>query len=221
MSGPVARSCVCGANRRLFNTALEFLKLVYQDSGSRAGRTRGVVAPRVALLRLPVAHQMCIPDLRPRPVAPSCGWELKVWITVDHRLGAFRAHRLGAFLRPQVLLVCIHEQAGEPGENRENQKKTKRKQKKTKRENQREPIKSRKPSGSANIMKVDGFPCSKCNFSSNSEFQENKQVTTRREPPEQKNKHETKKEPGENQKEPMKSRKRLASENIMKVDGFP
>jgi len=83
VSGPVARSCVCGANRRLFNTALEFLKLVYQDSGSRAGRTRGVIAPRVALLRLPVAQQMCIPDLRPRPVAPSCGWELKVWITVD------------------------------------------------------------------------------------------------------------------------------------------
>ena len=79
----MARSCVCGANRRLFNTALEFLKLVYQDSGSRAGRTRGVIAPRVALLRLPVAQQICIPDLRPRPVAPSCGWELKVWITLD------------------------------------------------------------------------------------------------------------------------------------------
>ena len=83
MSGPVARSCVCGANRRLFNTALEFIKLVYQDSGSRAGRTRRVVAPRVDLLRLPVAHQMCIPDLRPGPVARTCGWELKVWITVD------------------------------------------------------------------------------------------------------------------------------------------
>ena len=37
---------------------------------------------------------------------------------------------------------------------------------------------------------------------------------------ENQNQEETKKEPGENQREPMKSRKRLGSENIMKVDGF-
>jgi len=34
------------------------------------------------------------------------------------------------------------------------------------------------------------------------------------------NQEATKKEPGGNQREPMKSRKRLGSENVMKVDGF-
>ena len=42
---PVARSLVCAANRRLFNTAFEFIKLVYQDSGSRAGCTRLALDP--------------------------------------------------------------------------------------------------------------------------------------------------------------------------------
>ena len=34
------------------------------------------------------------------------------------------------------------------------------------------------------------------------------------------NQEETKKEPGGNQREPMKSRKRLGSENVMNIDGF-
>ena len=37
---------------------------------------------------------------------------------------------------------------------------------------------------------------------------------------ENQNQEETKKEPGKNQKGPMKNRKRLGSENVMKVDGF-
>ena len=37
---------------------------------------------------------------------------------------------------------------------------------------------------------------------------------------ENQNQEDTKKEPGENQREPMKSRKRSGSENVMKVDGF-
>ena len=199
MSKPVARSCVCGANRRLFNTALEFIKLVYQDSGSRAGRTRRVVAPEVDLLRLPVAHQMCIPDLWPGPVAGTCGWELTVWITVASATALVDEVGL-LLLMPAAHCDLVplahdseHMSCARPASCASS---------------------SPLPPGCSALV-ANGFADSEFRRKQARDYQagtartertRENQEGTRRKPRE--NQSEAKKEPGENQREPMKSRKR-------------